>query len=69
MIDEATALGEAASLRIDAVKALQQRWQAEAQVVPLDRKHEQKLWGMHSASLWTMPSTAERGAWFACASG
>lgn len=44
MIDEATALGEAASLRIDAVKALQQRWQAEAQVVPLDRKHEQKLW-------------------------
>ena len=31
-------------LRIDAVKALQQRWQAEAQAVPLDRKHEQKLW-------------------------
>ena len=30
--------------RIDAVKALQQRWQAEAQTVPLDRKHEQKLW-------------------------
>ncbi len=44
MIDEATALGAAPSLRIDAVKALQQRWQAEAQVVPLDRKHEQKLW-------------------------
>lgn len=44
MIDEAVALGEAASLRIDAVKALQQRWQAEAQGVPLDRKHEQKLW-------------------------
>lgn len=44
MIGEATTLGEAASLRIDAVKALQQRWQAEAQVVPLDRKHEQKLW-------------------------
>jgi ribonuclease HI len=44
MIDEATALGEAPSLRIDAVKALQQRWQAEAQAVPLDRKHEQKLW-------------------------
>ena len=31
-------------LRIDAVKALQQRWQAEAQAVPLDRKQEQKLW-------------------------
>ena len=44
MIDEATALGAAPALRIDAVKALQQRWQAEAQTVPLDRKHEQKLW-------------------------
>ena len=44
MIDEARVLGEAAMLRIDAVKALQQRWQAEAQAVPLDRKHEQKLW-------------------------
>jgi hypothetical protein len=44
MIDEAVALGEAATLRIDAVKSLQQRWQAEAQAVPLDRKHEQKLW-------------------------
>ena len=31
-------------LRIDAVKSLQQRWQAEAQTVPLDRKQEQKLW-------------------------
>ena len=29
---------------MDAVKALQQRWQAEAQAVPLDRRHEQKLW-------------------------
>lgn len=44
MIDEAMALGAAPTLRIDAVKALQQRWQAEAQTVPLDRKHEQKLW-------------------------
>ncbi len=44
MIEEATALGAAAQLRIDAVKALQQRWQAEAQAVPLDRKQEQKLW-------------------------
>lgn len=44
MIEEAKALGAAASLRVDAVKALQQRWQAEAQAVPLDRKHEQKLW-------------------------
>jgi hypothetical protein len=44
MIDEAKVLGAAPQLRIDAVKALQQRWQAEAQTVPLDRKHEQKLW-------------------------
>ncbi|HEY1102779.1 MAG TPA: DUF349 domain-containing protein, partial [Burkholderiaceae bacterium] len=44
MIEEATALGAAPALRIDAVKALQQHWQAEAQTVPLDRKHEQKLW-------------------------
>jgi len=44
MIEEATALGAAPTLRIDAVKALQQRWQSEAQSVPLDRKHEQKLW-------------------------
>ena len=44
MIDEAAALGAAPQLRIDVVKALQQRWQAEAQAVPLDRKQEQKLW-------------------------
>ncbi|HVZ46833.1 MAG TPA: DUF349 domain-containing protein [Ramlibacter sp.] len=44
MIGEAEALGAAPMLRIDAVKALQQRWQAEAQGVPLDRKQEQRLW-------------------------
>jgi ATP-dependent RNA helicase SUPV3L1/SUV3 len=44
MIEEATTLGAAPMLRIDAVKSLQQRWQAEAQVVPLDRRQEQKLW-------------------------
>ncbi|MFT3780150.1 MAG: DUF349 domain-containing protein [Ottowia sp.] len=44
LIAEAEALGAAPQLRIDAVKQLQQRWQAEAQAVPLDRKHEQKLW-------------------------
>ncbi|WP_048439261.1 DUF349 domain-containing protein [Caenimonas sp. SL110] len=44
MIDEARAVGAAAQLRVDAVRALQQRWQAEAQRIPLDRKHEQKLW-------------------------
>jgi ATP-dependent RNA helicase SUPV3L1/SUV3 len=44
MIEEAKVLGDAPMLRIDAVKSLQQRWQAEAQTVPLDRKQEQKLW-------------------------
>jgi len=44
MIDEARALGEEPMLRIDAVKALQQRWQAEAHRVPIDRRQEQKLW-------------------------
>ncbi len=44
LIDEALALGAAPFMRIDAVKALQGRWQAEAQSVPMDRKEEQKLW-------------------------
>ncbi|WP_298435990.1 DUF349 domain-containing protein, partial [Ottowia sp.] len=44
LIAEAEQLGAAPQLRIDAVKDLQARWQAEAQAVPLDRKHEQKLW-------------------------
>ena len=44
MIDEAKALGEAPMLRIDAVRALQQRWQAQAHQVPIDRRQEQKLW-------------------------
>ena len=44
MIEEAETLGASPVLRIDAVKALQQRWQAEAHAVPLERKQEQKLW-------------------------
>ncbi|HEY0200405.1 MAG TPA: DUF349 domain-containing protein, partial [Burkholderiaceae bacterium] len=44
MVAEADVLGAAPILRIDAVKALQQRWQAEAQAVPLERRQEQKLW-------------------------
>ncbi len=44
MIDEAIALGAAPMMRIDAVRALQQRWQAEAQHVPVERRQEQKLW-------------------------
>ncbi|MCF8148623.1 MAG: DUF349 domain-containing protein, partial [Sulfuritalea sp.] len=44
MIEEAKVLGEAAVLRLDAVKGLQQRWQAQAHAVPIDRRQEQKLW-------------------------
>src|SRR5450830_338082 len=44
MIEEAKVLGAESVLRIDAVKALQQRWQAETHVVPLERRQEQKLW-------------------------
>ncbi len=44
MIEEAKLLGAAPMLHIDSVKALQQRWQAEAHAVPLERRHEQKLW-------------------------
>ena len=44
MIEEAKELGAAPMMRIDAVKALQGRWQSEAQSVPMDRKEEQKLW-------------------------
>jgi ATP-dependent RNA helicase SUPV3L1/SUV3 len=51
MIAEAVELGGQPMLRIDAVKALQQRWQAEAQGVPLDRRHEQKLWDAFRAPI------------------
>ena len=44
MIEEAQVLGAEPQLHIDAVKALQQRWQHEAQGVPIERKQEQKLW-------------------------
>ena len=44
LIEEAQQLAAAPQWRVDDVKALQQRWQAEAHAVPLDRKQEQKLW-------------------------
>ena len=44
MIEEAQILGAEPQLHIDAVKHLQQRWQHEAQGVPIERKQEQKLW-------------------------
>ncbi len=51
LIQEAQDVGAAPALRVDAVKALQQRWQVEAQSVPLDRKTEQKLWEVFRAPL------------------
>jgi ATP-dependent RNA helicase SUPV3L1/SUV3 len=51
LIQEARDVGAAPALRVDAVKALQQRWQVEAQSVPLDRKTEQKLWEVFRAPL------------------
>lgn len=51
LIHEAQELGAAPVLRVDAIKAVQQRWQAEAQSVPLDRKTEQKLWEVFRAPL------------------
>ena len=51
LINEAREVGAAPALRVDAVKALQQRWQVEAQSVPLDRKTEQKLWEVFRAPL------------------
>lgn len=44
LIEQAKVLGAAPVLRVDAIKALQQSWQAEAHRVPLDRRQEQKLW-------------------------
>lgn len=44
LIEEAKRLSQDALFQIQAVKALQQRWQAEAHGVPLDRRLEQKLW-------------------------
>lgn len=44
LIAEAEQLAAQEVLRVDAVKALQQRWQAEAQSMLLERRLEQKLW-------------------------
>jgi ATP-dependent RNA helicase SUPV3L1/SUV3 len=44
LIAEAQLLAGAPILQIDALRGLQQRWQAEAHAVPIDRRQEQKLW-------------------------
>jgi len=51
LIAEAIELGASPMLRVDAVKALQQRWQSEAQSVPMDRRQEQKLWDAFRAPI------------------
>jgi ATP-dependent RNA helicase SUPV3L1/SUV3 len=51
MIDAAKELGAQSQLNISAIKALQQRWQQEAQTVPLERKLEQKLWDAFRAPI------------------
>lgn len=44
LIQQATELAGTDPLPIAAVKAVQRDWQTESQRVPLDRKHEQRLW-------------------------
>ncbi|MCX7742023.1 MAG: DUF349 domain-containing protein [Tepidimonas sp.] len=51
LIAEAQALAAEPRLRLDAVRALQQRWQEEAQRVPLERRQEQKLWEAFRAAV------------------
>ncbi|WP_143896365.1 DUF349 domain-containing protein [Tepidimonas sediminis] len=51
LIAEAQALAAEPRVRLEAVRALQQRWQEEAQRVPLERRKEQKLWEAFRAPL------------------
>ena len=44
LIAESKVLGAQATLKIEPIKALQQRWQDESHVVPIDRKLAQRLW-------------------------
>ncbi len=51
LIDEAQTLAQRPGLPLDAIKALQQRWQAESQTMSLDRRTEQKLWDAFRAPI------------------
>jgi hypothetical protein len=64
LVEEAKQLGSAPFLRIDAVKALQQRWQVESQAVPVERKLAQKLWDAFRQPLDDafQRKTADRGS-------
>ena len=44
LIEESKLVGAQPTLKIDLIKALQQRWQDESHVVPIDRKLAQRLW-------------------------
>ena len=44
LIEESKKLGAQPVLKIEPIKALQQRWQDESHVVPIDRKLAQRLW-------------------------
>ena len=44
LIEESKILGAQPVLKIEPIKALQQRWQDESHVVPIDRKLAQRLW-------------------------
>ena len=44
LIEESKAIGALPTLKIDLIKAIQQRWQDESHVVPIDRKLAQRLW-------------------------
>ena len=63
LISKAKALQEASGLPVDAIKNLQQQWQALAQGVPLERKLEQKLWDAFRAPVDALfqRKSAERG--------
>lgn len=63
LISEAKALQDTGAFAVDAIKSLQQQWQALAQGVPLERKLEQKLWDAFRAPLDAVfqRKSAERG--------
>ncbi len=44
LIEESKSIGALPTLKIDLIKAIQQRWQDESHVVPIDRKLAQRLW-------------------------
>ena len=54
LIQEATELSQQEGLPLDAIKSLQQRWQAESHTMSLDRRTEQRLWDAFRAPIDAM---------------